>query len=337
MKPSNSSDNLSDILATFWDEISPKVDAYAIPSIQSRIAYWVDQNPTLTKVLCDYAVQHASQIKEGDAEDKVDKIVHSKILLNWENSPAGSHLKSVQDSVLSHERGDSLLIVYIQILQRGRIGWDGSAEQQALLESGIVEEKEGYIEVANRLYAEVFNLSWVESQIPGITKPVTIVSSKTANGTAASATAKLYSKLAIAACGLAVVGAAISSYVRESGGEAMANPDDLADVALVEPAAERESSQTGESAAANRELSEPSPQLSDRALFDSGEEHAKNSRWVQMVRNFCELSPESAYFVSAQKDLVRWQKLYPEDLKIATDLVVAERNGQCAVNESLAQ
>ena len=44
-------DNLSTIFSTFWEEISPKVDAYAIPAIQTRIEEWVGKEPELTEAL----------------------------------------------------------------------------------------------------------------------------------------------------------------------------------------------------------------------------------------------------------------------------------------------
>jgi len=338
---------LSNVLATFWENISSKVDAYAITSIQTRIEAWVGKEPELTEVLCEYAVQHAPLMREGEAEAAIDQIVRTEIVKDWENSLAAPHLSGIQNALLRNEWKDSLLILYIQILQRGEIAQDNSPEQAALLKSGLVKVEGGKLNVANDLYSEVFDLNWVEQQVPGITKPVTIVTPQTAKNAPSDST-KLYSKLAIAACGLAVVGAAISSYIRESGGEAQAIPDTLStESALVEAVPEPlvDESQPDEAlsekapaeetdpnnALSATKPSETSAKASDRERFDTGEEHAKNSRWVLMMREFCEISPESVYFTSAQKDLARWSSLYSEDLKIAVDVVSAEQGGQCAI------
>lgn len=361
MSSSNNQDKLSAILAAFWEEISSKVDAYAIPSIQRHIEDWVGKEPALTEALCKYVVQYASSIKEDSAESTVDEIVRKEILRDWESSLAAAHLRSVQDAVLSPDRQDSVLIAYIQILQRGEVArLDESPEQTVLLESGLVKVENGRLRVANALYAAVFDLDWVEQQIPGITKPVTIVTPQRARNAPSEAT-KLYSKVAIAACGLAVVGAAISSYIRESGGEAQAIPEGVeAESALVETApsaavsrsaptetvekASPEASGTDDAiektqapaaqVPADVEPEEVSAKASDRERFDRGEDHAKNSRWVLMMRDFCGISPESVYFASAQKDLVRWNALYPEDLKIAVDVVSAEQGDRCAIAET---
>ena len=344
MSSPNRHDKLSTVLATFWEEISPKVDAYAIPAVQSRIAEWAGSSPELTEVLCQCAVQYATQLSEGEVESALDKVIRQEILRDWESSLAAPHLSAVQDVILRHDRRDSVLITYIQILQRGSVKADGSPEQGTLLESGVVEATDGRIRVANKLYAEVFDLDWVEQQIPGITKPVTIISSRSGGSSASpSASAKLYSKWAIAACGVAVIGAAISSYIRESGGEAQAIPERLSEsAALVEAEsgaetgsveAEAAGASGSESAAVN--VTETSARRSDRELFDIGEEHAKNSRWVLMMRAFCDISPESVYFASAQKDLARWKELYPDDLDIAVKVVSAEEGGQCSVANSI--
>ncbi|MFK8184675.1 MAG: hypothetical protein AB8B99_14995 [Phormidesmis sp.] len=342
MSSSNRQDKLSAIFAAFWEEISPKVDAYAIPSIQGRIEEWVGTQPELTEVLCKYAVQYASQINDEDAESAVDAVVRKEILKDWENSLAAPHLHKIQEAVLRSDRRDSLLIAYIQILQRKEVTIDNSPEQFALLASGLVKRKNGKLSVDNDLYANVFDAAWVEKQIPGITKPVTIISPQVASNKP-SASAKLYSKWAIAACGLAVVGAAISSYVRESGGEAMATPEGLETESALTESALVESipndvvteveavESTNTAAPTDTAKSAVGAEVSDRQRFDAGEEHAKNSRWVKMMREFCAISPESVYFTSAQNDLVRWKELYSEDLKIAMDVVSAEQGETCAV------
>ncbi|MEM6450264.1 MAG: hypothetical protein AAF703_08125 [Cyanobacteria bacterium P01_D01_bin.105] len=352
MSSSNPKDKLAAIFAAFWKEISPKVDAYAIPAIQGRIEDWVGKQPELTEVLCKYAVKYAPQMTEGRAESTVDTVVHEEILKDWKNSLAGPHLRKIQDAVLSHSRRDSLLISYIRILQQGELAADNSVEQADLLASGLIRFNDGRLRVSNKLYAKVFNLAWVENQIPGITKPVVIVDEQQADGSAPSASAKLYSKLAIAACVLALFGAAVSSYIRESGGEAMATPEELIESAASGSVSDGASSAPATASATapatagtspltngvNGSVAPPESAVgtSDRERFDLGEDHAKNSRWIKMMREFCAISPSSVYFTPAQKDLARWKELYREDLVIAIDVVSAEQ-GQCAIYESPAE
>ena len=151
---SDSADRLSSIFTALWETISSKVDAYAIPAIQTRIEDWVGQDVELTELLCQYAVQYVPKMAEGDAASIIDQIVRNEILLDWESSAAAPHLSKVRGAILSQDMRDSLLITYIKVLQRGRIKVDNSPEQTALIGSGLVRSIDDDIEVANKLYAK---------------------------------------------------------------------------------------------------------------------------------------------------------------------------------------
>ncbi len=308
------------------------MDALAIPVVLERIQYWVGEQADLTSLLCDYAIQYESQITNSNAKTTVDTIVQQKIVEDWENSQAAPHLNRVKQTLLSYDRKDSLLIAYIRVLQQGEVPADNSSEQFVLLRSGIVEIERGSLKVANPLYAQVFDASWVERQLPGITKPVVIVSSKKPS-TSPSSMSKLYSKLAIAACGLAVIGAAIASYMEESGREAIAI-DSANDSLLSEPALVQPSPSVDEASELSAATTPAQQSLTaDKALFDNGEEHAKNSRWVFMMREFCQLSLGSTYFAPAEKHLEQWIELYTEDILIAKNVVEQEQGKSCTIAE----
>ncbi len=325
MNSSKLEDNLSVALSSFWEEMVPKVDAHAIPIVLERIQEWVGEQPEMTKALCDYVIQYAAQIDEGDAEAIVDLIVQKEIVENWQNSLAAPHLNKIKSALLDYSRSDSLLISYIQILQQGKITPNNSPEQAVLLRSGLAKMNRGKLEVDNDLYAKVFSLEWVEQQLPGITKPVVIVSTA-ANGRF-SASSRLYSKLAIAVCGLAVLGAAISFYTKEPSSQVMATPNAIQKSEVPNSAVDSVSlgSQSTD-AGVNNEA-----KAADRALFDDGEEHAKNSRWVPMMRDFCSLSAESSYFAPAEKRLEQWAGLYQEDIQMASDIVTKEKGDTCSI------
>ncbi len=327
MNSSQSQDKLSETVSQFWESALRKMDALAIPVVLERIQYWVGNQPDLTGILCDYVIQYGSQITDANAKAAVDTIVQQEIVENWESSKVAPYLNRIKQTLLSYDRRDSLLISYIQVLQRGKVPADNSSEQFVLLRSGLVEIERGSLKVASPLYAKVFDSTWVERQLPGITKPVAIIASKKSSD-GPSSRSKLYSKLAIAACGLVVLGAAISSYMKESGGEAIAidtTSDSLSveQPALVDPGALAPSATVAPARKGSL--------AADKALFDNGEEHAKNSRWVHMMREFCQLSPESTYFIPAEKHLTQWIRLYPEDILIAKNIVVQEQGTSCTI------
>lgn len=319
MNASKPEDQLSAVLSRFWEEILPQVEAYAIPIILGRIQEWVGDQLEMTEVLCTYAVRYASQLKEGDAGAVVDLIVQEEITESWQKSLAAPHLHKIETTLLNYGRRDSLLILYIQILQRGKVPLENSPEQAVLLRSGLAKANRGKLEVANSLYAKVFDLDWVERQLPGITKPIAIVSTAVADSQFAWR-AKLSPNVAIAACGLAGLGAAIFFYMKETGTQAIATPNSLLNPGV---------------ALTTSEATKPSSRAFDRKFFDDGTEHARNSRWVSMMRDFCSIPVDSTYFAPAKKRLEQWAELYQEDILMARDIVMKEEKRSCDIAQNV--
>jgi hypothetical protein len=348
-------DKLSAVLSSFWEEIFPKVEAYTIPITLKRIQSWVGEQPEMTEALCSCIVQNAFQFngingKSNEKEVKltVDHILQKEFVQNWQSSPAASHLQNIQTALLEFYPRDSLLILYIQILQRGKMPVGNSPEQSALVEAGLVKVEGDYLKIANPVYAKVFDLDWVEKQVPGITKPFVIVDlAKTRKGIFSGS--RLYSKIAAVAIGLAILGAAISSYIRETNGLAIAESDAVLDSgSQPKSTAAKEEKSLGNAAGnatagavkgnvdGRSAMAEPSKGIaSGRTLFDTGAEHAQNSRWVPMMRDFCSLSESSVYFAPAQKRLEQWSNLYPEDIEMARNIVAQEQAAPCAIAKNV--
>jgi len=323
---------LSGIKSQFQSGVSSKAVANNASRIAQRIELWAGGQPELTRILCDYVVQYAPQVTEENPEQIVDLIIEREIADGWENSLAATHLDEIEQAIVQNGRKDSALILYIQILQRGSVAVNSdNPEQAVLLRSGLVKSEDSYLKVANPLYKKAFDLEKVEQMLPGITKPVKIIPPADGSDRRPSKASALYSKVAVIACGLAIVVTSISSYIRQSGGRAMATGDESAlvadsmasvsgSVADVATAAEAEST----TAAEDKVLPK-----GDRALFDSGEDHAINSRWVLMMRDFCAISETSMYHAPAKKQTAQLFKLYSEDIQLARDVVEAEKGAPC--------
>lgn len=72
----------------------------------------------------------------------------------------------IRDAILyNHENCVGLLQLYQRILQQEQVDSNGNADARYLLWLGLVEEKQGYLRVANRIYASVFNQEWVEQEL----------------------------------------------------------------------------------------------------------------------------------------------------------------------------
>ncbi|MEL6351197.1 MAG: hypothetical protein AAFR58_05490 [Cyanobacteria bacterium J06627_28] len=338
MRKETTSDPLSVAFAEFWEVLFPKVEELsAIPKVIERIKWWTGGQPVMTAALCEHVVVHAAQITESDAMNIVDRVVEQELTKRWEMSAAAAHLKQISAVLLDYDKRDILLLLYMQLLQRKALPLDGSDAQGTLLHSGLAAKHKGQLVVGCLLYAKVFDLNWIESQLPGITRPVTIVNGKSAASTTRpSFAASLYSKLAIAACGLVIAGGAVSTYLRESGNKAMATQDISAIAEESEPVSEKRLAQ---SSTTQRQVSDTitSAATSERDLFDMGITHATNGRWLPMVREFCRLPKSSTYYMPAEKQMEKWVKLYREDIQIAQDTFVEESSASCnLVGEALS-
>ena len=322
-------ERLSAVLSNFWEQLFPMVqDSYVIPKILERIEFWVGEDPVLTEALCSYVVEHASEGNETGSADVVDRVVQICILYDWLEFFVASHIIRISDDIEQTGHKDIILLLYLQILQRGSMTAEKSTAQEALIASGLVVKKGRKLLSANRLYAQVCDSNWIESQLPGITRPVTIIKAQP-EGTnrRPSLSSGVYSKLAVSACCLAVIGAGISAYLREAGNQAaMATQESQTELQTLISGTEVTSAENSTPELSDSQVQAPESAVnaaapvatpSDRERFDEGVEHATNGRWLLMAREFCSLPQDGTYHKTAENQLEKWVKLYREDIEIS--------------------
>ncbi|WP_017654791.1 AAA-like domain-containing protein [Fortiea contorta] len=102
----------------------------------------------------------------------VEGVVRSGIIDNWPDQDKEEHLKTIRDRILVNEGiSVALLGLYQQILQQGEVAVDGSPEQMRLRLTGVVEQQ-AKLKVYNQIYANVFDINWVENEL-GKLRPYT--------------------------------------------------------------------------------------------------------------------------------------------------------------------
>ncbi len=148
------------------DEVQPLIDGWHLlvanpESAIAQILDWTGGQPFLTQKLCKLVLEESVL---GNSRS-VEQVVQLRIVENWESQDEPEHLKTIRDRILrNQQKAGQLLGLYQQILQR-EIGTDGSREQTELRLSGLVVQYQGKLKVYNRIYAEVFNLEWVDKQL----------------------------------------------------------------------------------------------------------------------------------------------------------------------------
>ncbi|MDJ0591158.1 MAG: CHASE2 domain-containing protein [Pleurocapsa sp. MO_226.B13] len=134
--------------------------------VLQEILAWTGGQPFLTQKLCWLVASTDSVIPEGQESERVTQLVREKLLKNWESQDEPPHLKTIRSRVLySPKSSKKLLLLYQQILRRGKITVKKAPEYRELQLSGLVVKQGRYFQVYNPVYQAVFDRYWVNKQI----------------------------------------------------------------------------------------------------------------------------------------------------------------------------
>ncbi|MEA5468955.1 cation:proton antiporter [Spirulina sp. 06S082] len=126
---------------------------------------WTGGQPFLTQKLCQLLQTHAGNLcwefsKEQQIE-WIDRVIHTHLIDRWQTRDEQEHFNTICRRLLSNpKRNRTLISLYWQILQGIEITSDRTPEKLDLRLSGLVVEREGKLQVYNRIYAAIFNLDW---------------------------------------------------------------------------------------------------------------------------------------------------------------------------------
>ncbi|TVP61664.1 MAG: hypothetical protein EA343_13580 [Nodularia sp. (in: Bacteria)] len=140
--------------------------------ILKEILYWTSGQPFLTQKLCWLIVHCCNnntefcRYQEGGESQWVEQMVQNQIIKNWETQDEPEHLRTIRDRLLRNTpKSAQLLKLYQQIIQEGKIPTHNSPEYLELRLSGLVTQHQGSLTVKNPIYAQVFNLDWVNENL----------------------------------------------------------------------------------------------------------------------------------------------------------------------------
>jgi WD40 repeat protein len=140
--------------------------AHATDAMLQAVLHWTNGHPFLTQKVCRLIQQQDICVMQGSELAYVTALLRDRVIENWEVQDEPEHLKTIRNRLLRNEKqAGRLLGLYQQILQSGSLHPEGSVEEMELRLTGLVELIQGQLQVHNRIYAEVFNLNWVEQQL----------------------------------------------------------------------------------------------------------------------------------------------------------------------------
>ncbi|MEG4520176.1 MULTISPECIES: AAA-like domain-containing protein [unclassified Microcoleus] len=172
--------------------------------VLTEVLYWTGGQPFLTQKLCKLLLENPELIPnlpppappwqggeddpapawqgeendpapawQGEEKDNihpskewVEKVVHLKIVENWESQDVPEHLSTIRDRLFKeNQRIVRRLGLYEQILEQAEITPDGSAEQMELRLSGLIVKRREKLTISNPIYEAVFNKDLIEQKL----------------------------------------------------------------------------------------------------------------------------------------------------------------------------
>ena len=129
----------------------------------AEILAWTAGQPFLTQKICQLVVEKL----ERKNQLNIANLIKEDLIRDWQAQDEPEHLRTIRDRLYYRNsvRTIYLLNLYQNVLQKKEVPVDNSIEQIELRLSGLVVERQGRLEVNNPIYAQVFNLTWVNEQL----------------------------------------------------------------------------------------------------------------------------------------------------------------------------
>jgi len=136
--------------------------------VLEEVIDWTGGQPFLTQKICHLiSTSHTGFGKESAATPiNVGDFIQSQVISNWVSQDSPEHLKTIRNRLLNKRvTGKRMLKLYQEILKNGEITDDGSPDQIELRLTGLVVQDRQKLKVYNKIYRNVFNETWVTTEL----------------------------------------------------------------------------------------------------------------------------------------------------------------------------
>jgi len=136
--------------------------------VLEEVIEWTGGQPFLTQKICHLiSTSRPGFGKESPATPiNVGDFIQSQVISNWVSQDSPEHLKTIRNRLLNKRvTGRRMLKLYLEILKNGEITDDGSPDQIELRLTGLVVQDRQKLKVYNKIYRNVFNETWVTTEL----------------------------------------------------------------------------------------------------------------------------------------------------------------------------
>lgn len=131
----------------------------------NEILAWTGNQLGLVKIVCQLIIKNKNNLNQGKEKEFIESLIQENIINNWSQGEASELLTNVKNNLLTTEENIRAKLETYQDILQGRVFADNKPEKLALQQAELVIKNEDYLEVANRIYKEVFNLQWVNQEL----------------------------------------------------------------------------------------------------------------------------------------------------------------------------
>jgi hypothetical protein len=136
--------------------------------VLEEVIEWTGGQPFLTQKICNLiSTSRTGFGKESPVNPiYIGDFIQSQVISNWVSQDSPEHLKTIRNRLLNKRvTGRTMLKLYQEILRNSEITDDGSPDQIELRLTGLVVQDRQKLKVYNKIYRNVFNETWVTTEL----------------------------------------------------------------------------------------------------------------------------------------------------------------------------
>ncbi|NET36203.1 MAG: hypothetical protein F6K19_29965 [Cyanothece sp. SIO1E1] len=156
-------DQVLDITKRFREELGQTASRPF--AVQQEVDSWAEHDPFLTEKIYQLILNAQQFIPFNQEKTWIEDLVRSHLIDSGKNPEVAAYFQEIRNSIISNEQSQNLLNLYQRVLQHETVTVDDNPAAQALLESGLVINRQGKLNLKNRIYKSVFNQNWVEATL----------------------------------------------------------------------------------------------------------------------------------------------------------------------------
>jgi len=144
----------------------PYAKEIAKPMLEA-ILHWTNGQPFLTQKLCSLA--STAEAVDAQPRELIDSLVRERIIDRWRQQDEPQHLRTIHDRLTAAaERTPYALVQYAQLLQGAVLKASGDQAHMVLALAGVVVSDDNQLRIANRIYPEIFDPTWVADRLAAL-------------------------------------------------------------------------------------------------------------------------------------------------------------------------